>query len=42
VHTRDDGLIDEFYVMVRPLSGARALAEAMKDQMALELQDPMK
>jgi hypothetical protein len=39
VHTRDDGLIDEFYVMVRPLSGARALAEAMKDQIALERHD---
>ncbi|EGJ74631.1 hypothetical protein STTU_1842 [Streptomyces sp. Tu6071] len=26
------GLIDEFTVMVRPLSGARALAEAMGAQ----------
>jgi len=33
LHTRDDGLIDEFYVMVRPLSGAVALAEAMKSQL---------
>src|SRR3712207_3713114 len=29
LHTDDDGLIDEFVVMVRPLSGAHALAEAM-------------
>ena len=36
VHTNDDGLIDEFYVMVRPLSGAMALAEAMRNQLALD------
>lgn len=30
VHVNADGLIDEFFVMVRPLSGALALAEAMK------------
>jgi hypothetical protein len=29
LHFDDDGLIDEFMVMVRPLSGAQALAEAM-------------
>jgi hypothetical protein len=29
LHVGDDGLIDEFVVMVRPLSGAHALAEAM-------------
>lgn len=29
LHTRADGLIDDFTVMVRPLSGAHALAEAM-------------
>ncbi|QKG26817.1 nuclear transport factor 2 family protein [Actinomadura verrucosospora] len=29
LHHDDDGLIDEFCVMVRPLSGAKALAEAM-------------
>jgi SnoaL-like domain len=29
LHTDDDGLIDELTVMVRPLSGAIALAEAM-------------
>ncbi|HLM85223.1 MAG TPA: nuclear transport factor 2 family protein [Solirubrobacteraceae bacterium] len=30
IHTGPDGLIDEFTVMVRPLSAALALAEAMK------------
>ncbi len=34
VHTGDDGLIDAFTVMVRPLSAALALAEAMKAQLA--------
>jgi hypothetical protein len=34
LHTNDDGLIDEFVVMVRPLSGALALAEAMQAQLA--------
>ncbi len=34
LHTNADGLIDEFFVMVRPLSGALALAEAMKAQLA--------
>ncbi|MER6426514.1 nuclear transport factor 2 family protein [Streptomyces sp900105245] len=29
LHVNDDGLIDDFMVMVRPLSGAHALAEAM-------------
>ncbi|MEU7426141.1 nuclear transport factor 2 family protein [Streptomyces sp. NPDC040750] len=29
LHVNEDGLIDEFTVMVRPLSGAQALAEAM-------------
>ncbi|WP_017558925.1 nuclear transport factor 2 family protein [Nocardiopsis baichengensis] len=32
VHIGDDGLIDELTVMVRPLSGANALAEAMGAQ----------
>lgn len=32
LHLDDDGLIDEFTVMVRPLSGARALATAMAAQ----------
>jgi SnoaL-like domain len=30
LHENEDGLIDEFTVMVRPLSGAQALAEAMR------------
>jgi hypothetical protein len=34
LHTGEDGLIDEFVVMVRPLSAALALAEAMKAQLA--------
>lgn len=29
IHVDDDGLIDEFMVMVRPLSGAKALADEM-------------
>jgi len=33
LHTDEDGLIDEFSVMVRPLSAALALAEAMKPQL---------
>jgi hypothetical protein len=32
LHLDDDGLIDELTVMVRPLSGAQALAEAMGAQ----------
>jgi hypothetical protein len=34
LHTGDNGLIDEFFVMVRPLSAALALAEAMKAELA--------
>jgi hypothetical protein len=34
LHVDDEGLIDEFTVMVRPLSGAHALAEAMGAQFA--------
>jgi SnoaL-like domain len=34
IHTRPDGLIDEFTVMVRPMSGMHALAEAMRAQLA--------
>ena len=30
LHENDDGLIDEFVVMVRPLTGAHALAEGMR------------
>jgi hypothetical protein len=32
LHLNEDGLIDEFTVMVRPLSGAQALSEAMGAQ----------
>ncbi len=32
LHTNADGLIDDFMVMVRPLSGATALAEVMAAQ----------
>lgn len=32
IHLNDDGLIDDFVVMVRPLSAAQALAEAMGAQ----------
>ncbi|MFF7769842.1 nuclear transport factor 2 family protein [Streptomyces massasporeus] len=32
IHLDDNGLIDEFTVMVRPLSGAQALAAAMGEQ----------
>ncbi|MFD1930020.1 MULTISPECIES: nuclear transport factor 2 family protein [Nonomuraea] len=32
LHVDDDGLIDDLTVMVRPLSGANALAEAMGAQ----------
>ncbi|WP_276207059.1 nuclear transport factor 2 family protein [Mycobacterium alsense] len=45
LHFDDAGLIDDFMVMVRPLSGAQALAEAMGAQFdriqreALELAD---
>jgi limonene-1,2-epoxide hydrolase len=31
LHENGDGLIDEFVVMVRPLTGALALAEAMRE-----------
>ena len=34
LHLDEHGAIDEFVVMVRPLSGALALAEAMKAQLA--------
>ncbi len=32
LHVNDDGMIDDFMVMVRPLAGATALAEAMGAQ----------
>ena len=34
LHLNEAGLIEEFMVMVRPLSGAQALAEAMAAQFA--------
>ena len=34
LHVDDEGLIDELYVMVRPLSAAVALSEAMKRELA--------
>jgi limonene-1,2-epoxide hydrolase len=34
MHVGEDGLIDELYVMFRPLSGVLALAEAMQRQLA--------
>ena len=34
LHTNGEGLIDEFTVMVRPLSAAIALAEAMQAELA--------
>jgi hypothetical protein len=35
IHVDEEGLIDELYVMVRPLSGLMAIAEAMKSQLGL-------
>jgi hypothetical protein len=34
LHLDENGLIDEFFVMVRPLSGALALVEAMKAELS--------
>ena len=36
IHTNEDGLVDELYVMVRPITGVMALAEAMKRQLGLD------
>lgn len=33
LHTDETGLVDEFVVMIRPLSGALALAEAMREEL---------
>jgi hypothetical protein len=33
VHVDSDGLIDEFFVMIRPMSGAMALADAMRAEL---------
>lgn len=35
LHTNEQGLIDELCVMIRPMSGVHALAEAMKAQLEL-------
>lgn len=35
LHTNEQGLIDELCVMVRPMSGVHALADAMKAQLEL-------
>ena len=35
IHLNENGLIDELFVMVRPLTGVLALAEAMKRQLEL-------
>jgi len=43
LHVNADGLIDDFMVMVRPLSAANALSEAMGaqfDQIRVEAADP--
>ena len=40
VHADERGLIDDLCVMVRPLSGARALAEAMKAELELTHLEP--
>ena len=39
-HSNEDGLIDQFTVMVRPLSGTLALAEAMKVQVEAVQREP--
>jgi hypothetical protein len=41
LHFNDDGLIDDFMVMVRPLSGATALSEAMGAQFDRIQQDAL-
>ena len=33
IHTREDGAIDELVVMIRPLSGLLAVAEAMRAEL---------
>ncbi len=39
IRTDDDGLIDDFFVMVRPLSASQAVAAAMAEQFALIQQE---
>ncbi|MEX2554308.1 MAG: nuclear transport factor 2 family protein [Actinomycetota bacterium] len=36
IHTRDDGLIDEFTVMVRPLSASMALRDTVGEELGLK------
>ncbi len=36
IHVGDDGMIDELFVMIRPLSGLIALAQAMGEKLELE------
>lgn len=38
LHTREDGLIDEFTVMLRPLKAVTAFAERMSVEFAKEMQ----
>lgn len=33
LHLDEEGLVDEFFVMIRPLSGAMAVAEAMRAEL---------
>ena len=40
LHSGADGLIDELIVMIRPLSAALALAEAMKAQLETQVRRP--
>ena len=42
IHLDDQGLIDELYVMVRPLSGLMGLAEAMKGKLAIDTREPLR
>jgi limonene-1,2-epoxide hydrolase len=37
LHTNEEGLIDELFVMVRPLSAAKAVSEAMAEEMGREM-----
>ena len=40
IHVDEQGLIDELYVMIRPLSGLIALAEAIKRQLPEDASEP--
>lgn len=39
IHTNDDGLIDDFFVMVRPASASKAVSIAMAEQFELIKQE---